>query len=87
MNDLLIKIKKIPKQKQNVPLNLLGLLKNETVRWGPIININPITNNMFPNARKEESKNANIPNMKKKNPPAVNPTPNSTGTKLVNVYK
>lgn len=77
MNDHFIKINNIPVQKHIVPLNLVGLVKNVTVRWGPIIKINPITNNMFPNAKNAESKNVIIPNKKKKNPPAVNPTPNS----------
>lgn len=75
--DLFMRIKMIPKQKQKVPLNLFGLLKNEIVRCGPIINTSPITKRMLPNARNAESKNANMPNMKKKNPPAVKPTPNS----------
>lgn len=76
-NDLFIKIKSIPMQKHMVPLIFVGLLKNVIVRCGPIINIKPITNKIFPNAKNAESKNAIIPKMKKKKPPAVNPTPNS----------
>lgn len=77
INDLFAKIRSIPVQKHNVPLIFVGLVKNVMVRCGPIIKINPITNNMLPKAKNAESKNAIIPNRKKKIPPAVKPTPNS----------
>lgn len=77
MNDLFIKINKMPNPKHKVPLILVGLVKNVIVLCGPMININPIINNIFPKAKKPESKKVIIPNKKKKNPPAVNPTPNS----------
>ena len=43
----------------------------------------PIIKSKFPNARNPESKKVNIPNMKKKIPPAVKPTPNSKEDELV----
>lgn len=77
MKDLFIKINKIPTTKQSVPLNLVGLVKNVTVLWGPIIKINPITKRMLPRAKKPESKKVTTPKKKKKIPAAVKPTPNS----------
>lgn len=77
MNERFIKINKIPIKKHNEPRILLGLVKNVMVLCGPIINTNPIINNTFPKAKNPLSKNVIIPNKKKKNPPAVNPTPNS----------
>lgn len=87
MNDLFAKINSIPVQKHKVPLILVGLVKNVTVRCGPMIKINPITNNMFPNAKNAESKNAIIPNKKKNIPPAVNPTPNSISVSTIFIHK
>lgn len=49
---LLIRINSIPIQKQIVPRTLVGLVKNVTVLCGPIININPVTNKIFPRASK-----------------------------------
>lgn len=74
--DHLIKISIIPNAKQTVPLILVGRVKKETVRCGPIIRMRPIIKSKLPKARSPESKNVNIPNMKKKIPPAVKPTPN-----------
>lgn len=87
INDLFAKINSIPVQKHKVPLILVGLVKNVTVRCGPMIKINPITNNMFPNAKNAESKNAIIPNKKKNIPPAVNPTPNSISVSTFLFFK
>lgn len=78
-NDRFIKINKIPTAKHNVPLILVGRVKNVTVRCGPIINTNPMMKRMLPKARNPESKKAMMPKMKKKIPAAVNPTPNSAG--------
>lgn len=77
INDRFIKINNIPIIKHKLPLNLVGRLKNEIVLCGPIINVIPIINNILPRARNPESKNVKIPKIKKKIPPAVNPTPNS----------
>lgn len=77
MNDLFIKINKIPSAKHNVPLNLVGLVKNVTVLEGPMIKINPMTKRILPRAKNPESKNVTTPKKKKKIPAAVNPTPNS----------
>lgn len=76
-NDHFIKINIIPNAKHTVPLIFVGRVKNEMVRCGPIMRMRPIMKSKFPKARNPESKNVNIPNMKKKIPPAVKPTPNS----------
>ncbi|EMG47931.1 hypothetical protein G210_1594 [Candida maltosa Xu316] len=77
MNDLFKKINNIPSRKHTSPSILLGRSKNRTVRCGPMINVIPMMNNILPKAKNPESKNVMIPKMKKKIPPAVNPTPNS----------
>lgn len=84
MKDLLIKIKNIPAQKHNVPLILVGLVKKVIVLCGPKINTRPMMKSMLLNANKAESKNVIIPKMKKKIPPAVNPTPNSSFVNMIN---
>ena len=77
-NECFNKIKKIPNMKHKLPRILLGLVKNVIVLCGPMMRTNPIMNKTFPKAKKPESKKVKIPNIKKKNPPAVKPTPNST---------
>jgi len=74
----LIRIRNIPNRKKIDPRLLFGLVKNTTVFWEPIINMTPIKNKRLPRASKARSKNVIIPNMKKRNPPNVNATPNSS---------
>lgn len=76
-NDHFIKISAIPIPKHTVPLILVGLVKNVTVLWGPIIKMIPITKRIFPNANNPESKNVITPNMKSITPNVVKPTPYS----------
>ena len=77
INACFIRIKAIPAKKHIVPRILLGRLKNESVRSGPMIRMMPIKKRMLPRARSPRSKRVIIPRKKKKMPPAVNPTPNS----------
>lgn len=42
-----------------------------------MISNTPTRNRTFPNASSARSKNVNTPNVKKRNPPNVNATPNS----------
>ena len=77
MKDFFINMNIMPTQKQIEPRILVGLVKNVVVLWGPIMKINPITNKIFPKAKKPESNSVSTPNRKKKSPPAVKPTPNS----------
>lgn len=87
INDLFIKIKMIPTANATVPLIFVGLVKKATVLCGPIIRISPIINKRLPNAKNPESKNVIIPKKKKKIPPAVNPTPNSSLYRLVSLLQ
>lgn len=78
VNVHLERIIKIPMVKQIEPRLLLGLVKNTTVFFGPIINITPLKNKILPNANSARSKKVNIPKIKHKNPANVKTTPNST---------
>lgn len=50
-----------------------------------MISNTPTRNRTFPNASSARSKNVNTPNVKKRNPPNVNATPNSKKM-LVNAF-
>lgn len=50
-------------------------LKKRTVRDAPIVNVNPVRNNMSPSANSVESKRNNIPRKRKVNPRNISPVP------------
>lgn len=78
INERFMRINTMPSPKNTVPLILVGRVKNVTVRWGPMIKINPMTKRMLPKAKSPLSKKVKTPKVKNKNPAAVKPTPNST---------
>ncbi|GEQ67293.1 hypothetical protein JCM33374_g957 [Metschnikowia sp. JCM 33374] len=77
MKERFIKMRMMPPKKKSVGFILVGRAKKYMVRAGPMISTTPIINKMFPIASKSESKNVNIPRMKKTTPAAVDATPYS----------
>lgn len=57
---------------------LFGLVKKIYVFCEPIIKNTPIKNKILPKANRARSKKVNIPNKKKRKPPKVKATPNSS---------
>ncbi|EGA77272.1 Got1p [Saccharomyces cerevisiae VL3] len=71
-------IKKAPTRKNSEPRLLFGLVKKIYVFCEPIIKNTPIKNKILPKANRARSKKVNIPNKKKRKPPKVKATPNSS---------